>query len=126
MADISRGKRFAFRRQSLARRFGDLVASLNLKFGGMRDAIGTLSGGNQQKVILGRALGAKPKFCCLTIDQRYRCPCKGDLYELVGGLCEQGMSVVLYSSEDAELRDRVLVLNGGSVTDELSASVRPV
>ena len=97
ITDISRGKRFAFRRQSLARRFGDLVANLNLKFGGMRDAIGTLSGGNQQKVILGRALGAKPQI--LLFDD----PTKGidvhakeDLYELAGVPCEQGMAVILY------------------------------
>ncbi len=111
-------------RRTLAAGMGEIVGRLKLKFGRMSHAIGTLSGGNQQKVILGRALAAQPKVLLLDdptkgIDVR----AKEDLYTLIRELGAAGTAVILYSSEDHELlenADRVLVFNGGQVVDELA------
>jgi ribose transport system ATP-binding protein len=52
---------------------------------------------------------------------------KADLFALVRKLAEEGVGIVLYSSEDAELlnnADRILVFNGGQVTRELTGAER--
>jgi ribose transport system ATP-binding protein len=111
-------------RKALASGMAEIVGRLKLKFGKMSHAIGTLSGGNQQKVILGRALAAGPRVLLLDdptkgIDVR----AKEDLYQLIRELGAQGTAVILYSSEDHELlenADRVLVFNGGHVVEELA------
>jgi len=111
-------------RRALAAGMGGIVERLKLKFGKLSHAIGTLSGGNQQKVILGRALAATPRVLLLDdptkgIDVR----AKEDLYALLRELGAQGTAVILYSSEDQELldnADRVLVFNGGQVVAELA------
>ncbi len=83
-----------------------------------------LSGGNQQKIVLGKALLAAPKL--LLLDEPTRgvdIGAKQDLYELIVELCQQGLAVVLVSSELPELVglcDRVLVLSDGRITAELA------
>ena len=124
LSTLSRRGGFLARRGPLAEGLTGMIDRLKLNFGKLRDPIGTLSGGNQQKAILGRALAAAP--CVLLLDD----PTKGidvrskeDLYALIRALGAQGAAVVLYSSEDHELlenADRVLEFNGGQVVDELS------
>ena len=124
LSTLSRRGGFLARRRALAEGLTEVIDRLKLKFGKLRDPIGTLSGGNQQKAILGRALAAAPRVLLLDdptkgIDVRS----KEDLYALIRELGAQGAAVVLYSSEDHELlenADRVLVFNGGQVVDELS------
>ncbi|MBL9004178.1 MAG: sugar ABC transporter ATP-binding protein [Myxococcales bacterium] len=83
-----------------------------------------LSGGNQQKIVLGKALLAAPKL--LLLDEPTRgvdIGAKQDLYELIVELCQQGLAVVLVSSELPELVglcDRVLVLSDSRITAELA------
>ena len=81
-----------------------------------------LSGGNQQKIVLGKALLAAPKL--LLLDEPTRgvdIGAKQDLYELIVELCQQGVAVLLVSSELPELVglcDRVLVLADGHIAAE--------
>ncbi|MGZ0148052.1 sugar ABC transporter ATP-binding protein [Kribbella sp. WER1] len=90
---------------------------LRLKFGRMQDEVGTLSGGNQQKVVFGRMLLTEPKL--LLLDEPTRgvdVGAKAEIYRLLGELAAQGIGVLLASSELPELVgvcDRVVVLRDG-------------
>ena len=103
-----------------------VVERLSLKYSGFGAAIDELSGGNQQKTIIGRALASRPAVLLLDdptkgIDVR----AKADLFALIRELCAGGLAVLLYSSEDAELlehADRVLVFNSGAVVDRLEGA----
>ncbi|MEU4195149.1 sugar ABC transporter ATP-binding protein [Kribbella sp. NPDC026611] len=90
---------------------------LRLKFGRLQDDVGTLSGGNQQKVVFGRMLLTEPKL--LLLDEPTRgvdVGAKAEIYRLLGELAGQGLGVLLASSELPELVgvcDRVVVLRDG-------------
>jgi ribose transport system ATP-binding protein len=126
LSKLSRSRAITANPAGLAKSLEEMVGRLKLKFGRFSHAIGTLSGGNQQKVILGRALAAAPRVLLLDdptkgIDVR----AKDDLYRLIRELGTQGTAVILYSSEDHELlenADRVLVFNGGQIVDELEGA----
>jgi ABC-type sugar transport system ATPase subunit len=87
------------------------------------DLVGRLSGGNQQKVVLGKWLEAGPKV--LILDEPTRgidIGTKEELYGLLRALADQGLAVVVISSELIEvlgLADRILVLAEGRVAGEL-------
>jgi ribose transport system ATP-binding protein len=101
-----------------------LLQRLKLKFPGFEAPIAELSGGNQQKVLIGRWLATAPLV--LLLDD----PTKGidvgakrDLFDLIRELAAEGVGIVLFSSEDEELlanADRVLVFNGGRISRELA------
>ena len=90
---------------------------LRLKFGRLQDDVGTLSGGNQQKVVFGRMLLTEPRL--LLLDEPTRgvdIGAKSEIYRLLGELAGQGIGVLLASSELPELVgvcDRVVVLRDG-------------
>jgi ribose transport system ATP-binding protein len=90
---------------------------LRLKFGRLQDDVGTLSGGNQQKVVFGRMLLTEPRL--LLLDEPTRgvdIGAKAEIYRLLGELAGQGIGVLLASSELPELVgvcDRVVVLRDG-------------
>jgi ABC-type sugar transport system ATPase subunit len=83
-----------------------------------------LSGGNQQKVIVARALAGAPQVLLLNdptrgIDQN----AKNDVYAVIDDLCARGVAVVMLSSEADELvrlADRVLVFKDQSISAELA------
>ncbi len=110
-------------RARLEPRLMQSISGAKLKFGRLDDSISTLSGGNQQKVVIGRWLDTDPKVLLLDdptkgIDIR----AKRDLYEMFSVLQEKGLAIVIYSSDATELleiADRILVINGGHVVDEL-------
>jgi ABC-type sugar transport system ATPase subunit len=83
-----------------------------------------LSGGNQQKCIIGRWLLVKPRLLLLDDPTRgIDVGAKAELYQLIDGLCRSGLAVILTSSELPELlalSDRIVVLAEGRVTAELS------
>ncbi len=87
--------------------------------------VGNLSGGNQQKVQLAKWLFAKPKV--LILDEPTRgidVGAKYEIYTLMNRLVEEGMSIIMISSELPEvlgMSDRLYVMSGGSITGELSA-----
>ena len=96
--------------------------AVDLVVGLMRDAVRTLSGGNQQKVVLGKWLLAAPKV--LMLDEPTRgidIGAKSEIYQLVHRLADRGAGVIVISSELEEvvgICDRVLVMRHGAITGE--------
>jgi ribose transport system ATP-binding protein len=113
-------------RRAEERRLVDGLIS-QLQIGGGRrptEAVETLSGGNQQKVLVGRWLLADSQILLLfDVTRGVDMATKHDLYQLVASLADEGRGVLLYSSdtdEIAHLCDRVLVMREGRVTRELA------
>ena len=100
------------------------VRDTGVKTPGLHAAITGLSGGNQQKCIIGRWLLTKPEVLLLDDPTRgIDVGAKAELYSLIDGLCRQGLGVILTSSELPELltlADRILVLAEGRLTAELA------
>ena len=97
---------------------------LQLKFHRLDDPVGTLSGGNQQKVVLAKWLATEPKL--LIVDEPTRgidVGTKAEVHRLLSELAGQGVAVLMISSELPEvlgMADRVLVMHEGRLTAELS------
>ena len=90
-------------------------------------AVGTLSGGNQQKVLMGRWLLTNAEILLLyDVTRGVDAATKHDFYALVAELAAQGKAVLLYSSETEEIAHlchRVLVLREGRIAAELPGPV---
>jgi D-xylose transport system ATP-binding protein len=103
----------------LYRRCDELRTALRIKARDLEVAARTLSGGNQQKVVLGKALLVEPKVVLLDEPTRgIDVGAKAEVYELLGQLTADGKTVVLVSSELPELlglSDRILMLHEGAV-----------
>jgi D-xylose transport system ATP-binding protein len=96
-----------------------VVEELRIRAQGLEQPVGTLSGGNQQKVVLGRMLLTEPKV--LLLDEPTRgidVGAKLEVYELVNRLTAAGQAIVLVSSELGEvmgMSDRIVMLCEGRV-----------
>lgn len=103
----------------------DYKGSLNIKTPSIEQKVSNLSGGNQQKVSLAKWLFVKPRI--LILDEPTRgidVGAKYEIYTLMNQLVEQGMSIIMISSELPEvlgMSDRVYVVSGGEITGELTA-----
>ncbi|MFP4636152.1 MAG: ATP-binding cassette domain-containing protein, partial [Nitriliruptoraceae bacterium] len=99
---------------------------LAITYGQLDDGVMTLSGGNQQKVVVGKWLLTEPRVVLLDdptkgIDVR----AKEELYEVIARLVDDGVGVLLNSSDDDELlalSHRIAVFFEGRVVDELTGS----
>ena len=104
------------------------LKTLNTRFAGLSLPINSLSGGNQQKVVIARWLIDRPRMLLLDDPTKgIDLSAKADLFALIRELAAEGMGIVPYSSEDAELlanSDRILVFNGGRVIRELRGEER--
>jgi len=93
---------------------------VKLKYNGPEQQVGTLSGGNQQKVVFARALFGNPKLLLLEDPTRgVDVGAKWDIYELVRELTANGCTVILASTDLPELLgmcDRILILQDGRQT----------
>jgi D-xylose transport system ATP-binding protein len=102
------------------------AAELRIKTNSVFTVVGTLSGGNQQKVVLAKWLLTKPRV--LFLDEPTRgidVGAKQEIYAQINRLAENGLAIVLVSSELPEvlgLSDRVIVLHEGRVTGEFMRS----
>jgi ribose transport system ATP-binding protein len=100
-----------------------LLDSLRLRAGSYDQPVSTLSGGNQQKVLLARWLLTKPKV--IMFDEPTKgidVGAKGELYDVINELARQGLAVIVVSSYLPELlglSDRVLVLHDEEIAGEL-------
>jgi D-xylose transport system ATP-binding protein len=109
-------------RESVAARKS--MTDLHVKAGSPMTVAGTLSGGNQQKVVLGKWLLTNPKV--LFLDEPTRgidVGAKQEIYANINQLAKQGLAIVMVSSELPEvlgLSDRVLVLHEGRMTGEFA------
>jgi methyl-galactoside transport system ATP-binding protein len=94
-----------------------VIDSMNVKTPSQKTAIGSLSGGNQQKVIIGRWLLTKPDI--LLLDEPTRgidVGAKFEIYQLINQLAAEGKGIIMISSEMPELlgtTDRILVMSNG-------------
>lgn len=101
----------------------DYKGSLNIKTPTIEQKVRNLSGGNQQKVALGKWLFVKPDL--LILDEPTRgidVGAKYEIYTLMNKLVEQGMSIIMISSELPEvlgMSDRVYVVSAGRLSGEL-------
>lgn len=102
----------------------DVVTRLAVKTAGLGAAITSLSGGNQQKAIIGRWLLTRPKVLLLDDPTRgVDVGAKAELYRLMARLCREGLGILVTSSELPELltvSDRILVLCEGRLTADFS------
>jgi ABC-type sugar transport system ATPase subunit len=100
------------------------IARMGVKTAGTEAPITSLSGGNQQKTIIGRWLLTRPKVLLLDDPTRgVDVGAKAELYRLMDQLCREGIAIILTSSELPELltvSDRILVLSEGRLTAEFS------
>ncbi len=100
---------------------------LNLKAPSLDAPVRTLSGGNQQKVVLGKALRTRPSV--LVLDEPTRgidVGAKYEIYELVNRLTAEGLAVLLVSSELPELigmSDRIVMLAEGAIGGQFAGEV---
>ena len=101
------------------------IQAMRIKTPSQETQIRSLSGGNQQKVIIGRWLLTKPEV--LLLDEPTRgidVGAKYEIYELIINLAKEGKGVIMVSSEMPELLgvcDRILVMSGGQLAGEVDA-----
>jgi len=100
--------------------------ALNIKAPNVEQYIENLSGGNQQKVLLGKWIYSRPDV--LLLDEPTRgvdVGAKYEIYEIINDLAKQGKAILLISSELTEILgmcDRIYVMNQGKIIDELLRS----
>jgi ABC-type sugar transport system ATPase subunit len=112
---ISNGKE-----EALAR---GLIGDLRVKTASTRLPAQALSGGNQQKLVIGKWLATKPRVFILDEPTRgVDVGAKAEIYKLIRRVADSGMAVVVISSDLPEvllLSDRLLVMRGGRIAGEL-------
>ncbi|QKV20637.1 sugar ABC transporter ATP-binding protein [Oricola thermophila] len=108
------------------RAIDDMVALLKIKAAGIDGPVGALSGGNQQKVVIGKWLMTKPSIILLNDPTRgIDVGTKQEIYQLLQKLAADGAAILFYSTDYDELIgccDRVLVMYGGKVVRSLAGS----
>ena len=104
--------------------FNEEKAALHIKMGGENDSITSLSGGNQQKVVLAKWLSREPKVLILdNPTQGVDVGAKEEIYDIILKLAKEGVSVIVLSSEAQEIIrvcDRALVMYHGEIVGEVS------
>jgi len=101
-----------------------LIKKLGVRTSGAAQTAKSLSGGNQQKVVIAKWLGDEPKI--LILDEPTRgvdIGAKKEIYQIINDLAEQGVAILMISSELPEvigMADRVLVMHEGKITGEVT------
>ncbi|MFG2305121.1 sugar ABC transporter ATP-binding protein [Actinacidiphila glaucinigra] len=104
----------------------DWAVRLQVKYARLADVVGTLSGGNQQKVVLAKWLATAPEV--LIVDEPTRgidVGTKAEVHRLLSRLASEGVAVLMISSDLPEIlgmADRVLVMHEGRLTAEIPRS----
>ncbi|MGD6819121.1 sugar ABC transporter ATP-binding protein [Metabacillus sp. 113a] len=102
----------------------ELIEELGVKISSSEQFVSSLSGGNQQKVVIARWLATKPKV--LLLDEPTRgvdIGAKTEIHKIISALAEAGLAVLVVSSELPEvigISDRILVMHEGQIKGELS------
>ncbi len=118
--DAHAGFRDAARESSIAE---EMIAKLGVKTPNQRQFVQFLSGGNQQKIVIGKWLALQPRV--LLLDEPTRgidVGAKQEIYRLIEQLADDGVAILFVSSEMEEilrLSDRALVMHEGCITGEL-------
>jgi len=102
------------------------IARLQIKIGAASDAVSTLSGGNQQKVVIAKWLMTEPRIILLNDPTRgIDVGTKQELYRLMRELADQGAAILFYSTDYDELIgccDRVAIMYDGRIVRELEGA----
>ena len=112
------------RQSEEAEAFSGYVDQIQIKVTGSEQVAGTLSGGNQQKVVLAKWLQRNAEV--IIFDEPTRgidVGAKYEIYQLINQLAEQGKAVLMISSELPEIlgmSDRIIVMNEGRITGEIT------
>jgi ribose transport system ATP-binding protein len=123
MASLPRFTRHGLlRRREEGRAAQQMRASLGIKTSSVRNAVGNLSGGNQQKVVLAKWLLSQART--LIFDEPTRgvdVGAKVEMYELIRGFVKDGGSALIITSEieEALMCDRVMVMKRGRIAGVL-------
>ena len=123
-ANLCNMSHFFINRKEERRVTDEFIAAFRTKVTGRNQIMGSLSGGNQQKVIIARSLATNPKM--LILDEPTRgidAAARGDVYEIINELKAKGLAILLISSdmeEIVELSDRALTMYGGHINKEFS------
>lgn len=105
---------------------GNIIKELSIKVSSPQQPVTALSGGNQQKVVVGKGLMTRPKV--LLLDEPTRgidVGAKSDMFEIMNNLAKQGYGVLFASSELKEVlaeADRIIVMSKGKITGEFDRS----
>jgi ribose transport system ATP-binding protein len=123
---LDRVSRFGVLRARAERQAAEeMVRRLDVRTSGINSPVGALSGGNQQKVLLGRWLLTEPRILLLyDVTRGVDVATKHEIYQLMTRLAGEGRAVLFYSSDTeelAELSHRVIVLRDGRIAAELTA-----
>ncbi|MEC8082839.1 MAG: ATP-binding cassette domain-containing protein, partial [Pseudomonadota bacterium] len=106
---------------------GESIKAVTVKTSGAEAAIGSLSGGNQQKVVIGKMLSTDPKV--LLLDEPSRgidIGAKAEVFKLLAERAKQGLAVVYTTSEVAEclsIAHRIIVMHKGKISAEFDHTV---
>ncbi len=127
LVSLARDQRLGFLNRAAETRVAtEAVGQLRVKTPSLDQPVFFLSGGNQQKLVLGKWLAMKPRL--LLLDEPTRgidVGAKQEIYRLMEQLADAGMGVLFVSSEMEEIlgmSDRVLVMHEGRITGELDRS----
>jgi ribose transport system ATP-binding protein len=127
LASLDRVSRCGLIQPGRERRLAEeMVQRLNIRTAGVDKTVGLLSGGNQQKVVLGKWLCRGPRL--LILDEPTRgvdVGAKAEIYALMDRLTAEGMGILMISSDLEEIlgmSDRVVVMHEGRLAGELRRS----
>jgi ribose transport system ATP-binding protein len=125
LVDLARRRSFGLREIGVERSAAQkLVDALSVRAPSLATPVATLSGGNQQKVAIGKWLRTSPRI--LIFDEPTRgvdIAAKADILRIIKDLAEQGVGIIFISSEQAEVLtvcDRILVLREGRIVAEFN------
>ncbi len=104
---------------------GQMSEQMHIKMNGQEEQAAFLSGGNQQKIVVGKWLLTKPEIVIMDEPTRgIDVGAKYEIYQLIKQLAKEGKAIILISSEMPELLgmcDRILVMKDGRIVGELSS-----
>jgi ribose transport system ATP-binding protein len=127
LASLQRDQRHGFLNRAAENKVSaDMIRLMRIKTSSDRQIVRFLSGGNQQKVVLGKWLCLNPKL--LLLDEPTRgidVGAKEEIYKLMDELAARGVAILFASSEMEEiigLSDRVLVMHEGRITGDVGRS----
>jgi ABC-type sugar transport system ATPase subunit len=103
----------------------ELVKRMMVKCSSIEQPVGSLSGGNQQKVIISRCVAARPSIFLLDEPTRgVDVYAKSEVYQILNSMANEGVSVLIFSSELEELLevcDDIVILKKGNIVDIVKA-----
>jgi simple sugar transport system ATP-binding protein len=114
-------------RKKLKERIDTSIKSLSIRIPSVDSPVNTLSGGNQQRVVLAKWIATNPKILILdgpTVGVDVAA--KAAIHDIVRGLAEEGVGIILISDEISEVfrnSNRIMIMHKGRITNEIDTSI---